>query len=295
MPGGNGGTGATAGAPGAGSGGAGGSGGAVSVDCGGNFGTPSVVLSVPGVEIGSLAPSSDELELIYSGATQTDVSYTSGFYRSARASKDVPFAPGTPLPELDAACADSTLGRSGDLSADGLRFYFVCYSLEEADPLVALHVARRASPGAAFVVDSTTYGTVRPGPAISADELTLFTSASRAEIVGANSYVRPSASAPFGSATILAGLETVITPDLSSDGRFLFGSVTNGDVPSALVVAERASTNVSFASYTPVLTAPDLRSVLGSPAISQDCRSLYYVLVANDPIPLTYSAMVVKR
>jgi hypothetical protein len=289
---GGGGGGATAGVSNAGNGGAGGN---PTTDCSGSFGTPSVVLSVPGLEIGSLAPSSNELELIYQAATQAET-YTSHFYRSVRASKDVPFAPGTPLPELDAACADVTLGRSGDLSADGLTFYFVCYRFDtEPDPMAELHVARRPSPSAAFVVDAMTYGTVRPGPSISTDELTLYTSSNFLDTMGVNTHVRTSTSTAFGSAAFLSALERVITPDVSSNGLFLFGSLTGGEGPSALVVSTRASTSDMFAPHTPLLTAPDQTNIFGSPAISSDCRSLYYVSVNASSMPSIYTAMVVKR
>jgi hypothetical protein len=249
------------------------------------------VLSIANTEIGSLALSADELELIHTSASPVGTTQ-SGFVRSVRASKDVPFGPGEPLTSLDAACADPMLLRSGDLSADGLRFYFVCYPSSGA--LSELRLARRTTPTSPFVVDATTYGLVRSGPSISRDELSLYTSPEPVEGARPNLHLRSSTSVPFQDASLLAGLENVMTPDVSSDDRFLFGTNSNSTLASTLVVSERPTPTDAFGSPQTLFTAPDLKTGLGSAAISDDCRSLYYVVVTVDSTT-SFSVMVMKR
>src|SRR5512134_1347286 len=79
-------------------------------DCTGPFGSPTPVLEIPGTSLGSLVLGPGELELFYS-AGPADAPGPQGFFRSVRADRQSAFLPGESLPELDAGCRDSTLGR----------------------------------------------------------------------------------------------------------------------------------------------------------------------------------------
>jgi hypothetical protein len=239
------------------------------------------------MELGGLTLGPGELELLY-GAGPVGMTTPRGFYRSVRANRDQPFTPGEPVPELDATCGDATLLRSGDLSADGLRYYFTCYATFESGP-APLRVARRSSSSAAFVVDAESRGTVGAGPSISADELTLFTSPSALQGVPLV-HSRGTTNEPFGTGTALGGLVDLFTPEISPDGRFLFAA--RGP---QLVVSEHVGD--TFSAPQVVHQKDPSAGAMGSPAISSDCRSLYFVDVANVPEAggVVYTAMVLTR
>ena len=122
-------------------------------------------------QLGALSLSADELELLYTSGLPGS---TRGFYRTTRANRQAGFELGEPLPELDAAC-DPSLLRSGDLSADGRRFYFVCYATLVGAP-TELFRATRSGAGATFSVESMRFGEVQSSPGLFGDELSLVTS-----------------------------------------------------------------------------------------------------------------------
>jgi hypothetical protein len=133
------------------------------------------VLEAPeNYELGSLSLGPGELELIYATASFGEPPELPTYRRSVRASTSVPFPQGEPIPELDAAC-DPTFDRSGDLTLDGLRYYFACHS-RDLQGLAPLRMATRASPSAPFVLDQRTYGDVHRGTTVAPGELELITS-----------------------------------------------------------------------------------------------------------------------
>jgi hypothetical protein len=272
----------------------GGSGGVPSSSCSGTFGAPTVVLELPGQRFGSLSLGPGELELLYATADYSMLPELPSYRRSVRTSTSVPFPEGQPVPELDAPC-DPTFERSGDLSLDGLRYYYVCYSLEMPGT-VPLRIARRESLNAPFVVDDRTYGDVRSGPSLGPDELELITSPVDFTYAATLRHARSGQDAAFAASSELVGL-TLVTPELSADGRFLFGALYGLDTDvQRLMMAERASDGVQFGSPVPVITGAADETV-GSAAISADCRSLYYISVLPDGElgnPL-YRTVVVKR
>ena len=249
-----------------------------SADCSGQFGAPRVVLdSGPELRVYSPTLSDDELELLYSA---TDVPRAvKGFRRSTRSSKLAPFEPGAPLPELDAACAP-TEDRTSDLSSDGLRAYIGCY-----DPTVSfsgpLRIARRSAPGAAFVLDAQSYGTVGASPAISANELIVYTSGFNASADPGLVYERAAPDAPFDHGSEIPGLGGVPTqaPDLSINGLALFFGNQYG-----VWVATRQRPDLPFSTPAAVIAPPTDAPATSwmSPAISDDCRSLYAVRYVAD-------------
>lgn len=257
-------------------------------DCTGTFGEPTLVMAGAGERLGGLTLGADELELIYEASPMEDAA-THQFRRSTRESKDDVFLPGEQLAMLDDACPAPTLLRSGELSNDGLRFYFGCYQALTDEPQ-PIRVARRATRDAAFVVDSEEFGTSHSGLALDADELMIVTSPSTK---GGPLFARTRAltSDVFGPEITLIGLDGLITPDLSSDGRHLFASRYTDVNQNSLVTAERTGP-LAFSTALTIRQLEDPVMVVGSAAISADCRSLYYVSVTTDR---EYSVMVMRR
>jgi hypothetical protein len=266
--------------------GAGGSG-----DCTGAFGTPRVVLEMAATSFSGLTVSPDELELIYS-AGPTD-GYDQGFFRATRASKADAFSNPVALPELDEACGVSSLTRSGDLTFDGLGFYFTCYDISAGAVAGELRYARRPSLDAPFVVERLDYLTVNGGPSVSRDELELFASFSSGP---AKRYVRSDTSSSFSSGEDVAGLETYIvaTPEIAPDGSTLYFSQSVSNTYYALVEATRSAPGAAFGPLN-VLLPEIMNETFGSPAISNDCRSLYFVHYVFQSSVLTYRVEVMTR
>jgi hypothetical protein len=268
--------------------GASGSAGTPAADCTGTFGEPTLVMDGAGERLGGLTLSADELELIYEDAPMDDTE-AHHFRRSVRTSADELFPPGEELRELDDACLSPTEVRSGELSSDGLRFYFGCYQglTDEPQPI---RVARRKALDAPFVLDSEAFGTSHTGLALDADELMIVTSpATKGGPLFA--YTRATTSDVFGPELTLIGLDGLITPDLSSDGQRLFASRYTDVNQNSLVTAERTGPT-TFSTALTIRQLEDPVNVVGSPTISADCHSLYYVSVTTDR---AYSIMVMRR
>ncbi len=255
----------------AGSGNAGSSG-SGALDCSGTFGTSRVLLSAaPNDELGGVTLSPDELELFYSSITPAAVD-GSHFYRSTRASKADVFMLGTTVPELDAAC-ESGQRRTMDLSHDGLRAYLVCVPPEGPAYGGSLRIADRPSLGAPFVLRTMTYGEIGNSPSISRDELTLYTTQPDGSYDYIQRYERGTTSEAFGPAEDLSlgSFDFPSSPDIGPDDLSLYFGMN-----TTVGVATRASTEADFGVATELFTIAS-PSAGGSPEISRDCRSLYYI------------------
>jgi hypothetical protein len=251
-----------------------------------------VVLEMAATSFSGLTVSPDELELIYS-AGPTD-GYDQGFFRATRASKADVFSMPVALPELDAACGVSTLTRSGDPTFDGLGFYFTCYDSASPGSASELLYARRPSLDAPFVVEPIDYLIVDRGPSVSRDELEIFAALGTAGPT--KRYTRSDATASFSRGEEVAGLESYIiaTPEIAPDGRTLYASQSVSNTWYALVEATRSAPGAAFGPLTALL--PEIMNeTFGSPAISNDCRSLYFVHYVFQDSVLTYRVEVMTR
>jgi hypothetical protein len=232
-----------------------------------------VVLEMVNTSFSSLTLGSDELELVYS-AGLTAATSPQGFFHMRRASKADAFSAPVALPELDTACTSPDQTRSGDLTIDGLRFYFTCYdsSLPDVTPL---RVARRETLDAPFVVDEAVVGYVTGGPTVTTDELELFASLSNGP---AMRYWRNDASESFGREEPIAGFETfvLLTPEIAPNDLDIFVSQTTSGSAYALVTATRSGPGAAFGAPRVVLPET-MNEIFGSAALSNDCRSLYFV------------------
>ena len=109
----------------------------------------------------------------------------------------------------------------------------------------------------------------------SRDELELFSAAGSGS---AMRYVRSDTSQPFGLGEAIAGFESyrMATPEIAPDGRTIYVSQSTSNTFYGLVEATRSAPNAAFGPLT-VLIPEITNETFGSPAISNDCRSLYYV------------------
>jgi hypothetical protein len=265
-------------------------GGAGGMDCSGEFGAPRVVLEMGDTVFSSLTLTPDELELIYS-AGPTGSEMPLGFYRARRASKADVFSNPVALPELDAACLTATQTRSGDLTFDGLGFYFVCY--DSISSSGTLYEARRASLDAPFVLDPGTPTLVGAGgPSVSRDELELFVASGSGP---GQYYVRSNTGLRFDTAEPITGFDPyfVLTPEIAPNDVDLFASVSTTGSYYTLGVATRSGPGPAFG--TPRLLLPEvMNETFGSAAISNDCRSLYFVHLVTMPT-VSYRVEVMSR
>jgi hypothetical protein len=270
-------------------GGAGTGGAPPAYDCSGTFAGESVVLQAPsGATLSSPAISSDERELFY---VQYDEPYVGHFRRSTRATSEGRFPDGAVVAELDAACAPRDY-RSLDVSLDGLRAYVVCFASIDQGTYGELRVAERRSRGQPFVLRAESFGSIGASPALTRDELSLYTSSPDGTGNAPRFYTRSARDQPFSNGVTVAGLEAtdVTSPEPSPDGLSLFGGES-----ASIVVASRASPQAAFGAPVPLLSPPDGTWLLGAPELSADCGRLYYVAVDAGVAPPDYRLMRVTR
>jgi hypothetical protein len=233
--------------------------------CEGAWTAPTVVYFEEKMGVSSVAISVDELELIFDTGVLPD--HAGSFRRAVRASTQETFTSSEALPELDAAC-EPGMNRSGDLSRDGLTFYMTCYTQEDYSGTV--RIARRSESSATFVLDPTDYGAAGFSVTPSPDELTLYSS--NPDLVsGPFLQSRTGVDEAFGPTSPVPGLETaaLFAPSLSTDGLELYAAQADN-----LAVSRRESVTEAFSAPEPLLPTESQR---GSPELSDDCRSLYFV------------------
>lgn len=275
-----------------GGGGDGGGAGPATPDCSGSFGEPELAFEDGELFANSLSPTGDELELFY--FTYDPNSASRQLARRARDTRAAAFGPRLDIPELANLCGSQDIS-SLEISDDGLRLYVSC--AEEAAAMAVsstLYVAQRASRSAAFVPGEQTLGTVNLSIGIARDELTLYSVTDAPQLTVQE---RSSITEAFGSPTSVAGADVEFrTPEPSPDGLSLFGVVSDAASGGRISVMTRASQTAPFASPTTegMPTAPAGQGAGdGSPAISADCRTLYFVRLPE--VGSKWSVYVARR
>jgi hypothetical protein len=230
----------------------------------------------------------DELELFFV-QRQRDLRARHVF-RIERSAKDQSFGDPIAVPELDDVCPlDDEWSLS--ITPDGLRLYIGCYTGNGMGTPGPLSLARRSARDAPFVLDVMTYGTVGHGVIVTADELTAlssaeFDSAGRAPPV---EYARENLDEAFGASRTIAGLEEVFltAPSLSPDGYSLFGALRPD-----LITASRSALDAPFGEPAVLFTGDTSTLLYGSPEISADCRTLYFLRadITDDPSVVSINA-----
>lgn len=241
--------------------------------CEGSFGASQTLFSFGMNVASSLSITADELELFYVDvATSADTHVISVRKRS---SKSATFSAPAVVSDLQATCAAENYPAL-DVSDDGLRMYFTCL-----DGPAPLRRASRASRSAAWVVDADPIGTVGDSITVSGDELTAvgvreLTSNPRPDVYG-----RATTDQAFGSAMAVAGVdESFMNPDLSYDGRVLFGVVrlTEGARISFVSLEDGFSATAAPSTVGMPTPAPGATLVDDyTPTLTPDCRSIYFL------------------
>lgn len=256
------------------------------LDCTGEFGNPALALQGTDEDRPvSVSISHDELELFY--VMDHKSTAEERYMVTRRSSITEPFPAGSPVEELNALCPANEW-KTMDVTDDGLRAYVGCGGTEALPQIV--FTARRSSRSAPFQLDDEPVLT-KAGQSVSvaSNELMAFTSGlplNSAPLV----FTRSSPGEPFGAGLPIPGFETaqnVTTPDISSDGLHLYVNAS-GDVAAA----SRARLSDPFGAMVPVVQHSDPDVILGSPAITIDCRALYYVEASNTS---PWRVLVVRR
>jgi hypothetical protein len=247
--------------------------------CEGTFGASQTLVNFETNVASSLSVTADELELFY-----VDVRTSSNTHNISvlkRSSKSAAFSGPTVVSELQAVCAAEDYPAL-DVSDDGLRMYFTC--LEGPTPL---RLATRVSRSAAWVVAPDPIGTVGDSITVSGDELTAVGVRDLASNPRPDAHTRATPEGSFGSASAVTGIdESFVNPDLSFDGRMLFGVLK----PSG------AGARIAFVSLDDALDATAAPSTAGmpepppgstassvsdyTPTLTPDCRSIYFLRAA---------------
>lgn len=259
-----------------GTGGAVGTGGASPMQrCEGSFGASQTLFDFKSDVGSSLSVTADELEIFYVHVNSTANTHEIAVLK--RTAKSAAFSGPSVVSELQAACATEDYPAL-DVSDDGLRMYFTCL-----DGPAPLRFARRASRSAAWVVEADPIGTVGDSITVSGDELTAVGVRELSMNPRPDAHVRASLTAEFGSASGVRGVdESFLNPDLSYDGRVLFG-----------VILPPEGARISFVPLGEDLVATDAPSRVGmpspatppsgtvvddyTPTLTPDCRSIYFL------------------
>lgn len=230
-------------------------------DCTGEFGVPETLLTVAApLDFSGISITGDERELVF--VMDTGNGYATPVI-TTRASAQGSFPPAEAIGGV-AACT-TTYG-AVDISDDGLRLYHSCSA--DLATLSEVHLAERSDREEPFE-DRGVVASMGSSVAVASDELSIYSSGlgNGPPLVA----VRATPGAAFGEASAIPGLEdsALTTPDLSSDGLVLFGR-ENGE----LGYYTRETSGSDFTTFTVLGELPDTP---GSPVISADCRSLYFV------------------
>ncbi len=244
------------------------------LDCSGDFGEPAPLFVAATDAIPqSFTVSPEELELMY----VSDAAGVRGIERRLRESRAEAFGEATTPAELSDACdrVDSSLTVGTiDLSPDGLTLYISC-EVSVTVP-ATLVIAQRADLSSPFQVDTTLRGEVGPSFATADGREGYSNAPDSLDIV--DLFRRDDEMSPFTNAGSLA-IE-LRSPDPSDDGLRLYGTVpvAGSDSDYRLAVAERSSTVESFGPPSVEgLPAPPEGFSDATPAVSGDCRALYFL------------------
>jgi len=264
SPGGSGGQGGQ-GAGDAGAGGDGGGGGG-ELDCTGAFGAPEVALSVTGATLGSPAITMDQLELYFTYSS--NVGALIEVRRSLRSGQG-DFQPGQQVTELTTLCDAPSDIRGLDVTPDGRRAYVGC-ATTTSDVVVVL--AERVDGADAFV-EIGPVATMGSSPAITMDELTLYSSGPGSG-TGPKAATRDTLQQTFGLGVAVPGVGgfPLRTPGPTPDHLTLFGHLET--TSWELGYFARSHVGATYGAFTPVVS--DL-PIAGSPDVSADCRAVYFV------------------
>jgi hypothetical protein len=247
----------------------------------GAWGTPLAITStVTGSEEADPSISTDELELIFD--SNRVGGQARAIWRATRASRADAFSVVGLVASVDSASDDT----DAELSPDGLTLYFRSNRSGKDD----IYFATRATPADPFVFQgllpfSDPASTVRSGPAVTGDDLTMFFTRNGLQVAVAS---RPDRASTFTFDREISEVNVPSTdgnPTITADGlELFFDSYRNG--PAAIFTASRASTADMFSGPTELPELVGSGSAAGTPEISSDGRTLYYFVNVGGQLDL---------
>lgn len=268
-------------------------------DCSGTFAEPEVVFEEIGWIAQALTPSADGLEFFYARLAvdpSLDDSGTRLPSLRTRATVDSPFGEPVVLWTLTEACESVRPGTelaALDLSHDGLRLYMGCSDfLSREGTSGPLLVFEREESGAPFERSPRVIGEVGISLGLTRDELMAFGTSLDPGLEGVLWYERDSIRESFSPAQ-LAGV-AMSNPEPAPDGQVLWGVVPVVGTSSSEVAfsawnrGDRRYEAPVPAGFSPPTGASDV-----SPALTGDCRSLYFSRYSYSP--QTSSKVMIAR
>jgi hypothetical protein len=247
----------------------------------GAWGTPApIAATVTTSEEADPSVSTDELELFF------DSNRTGGqaraIWRAERPTRADPFTVVGLVAAVDSASDDT----DAEISPDGRTLYF----RSNRSGSNSIYVATRASLTDPFVLDgllpfTDSASTVRSGPAVTGDDLTMFFTRNDLQVAMAS---RPDVSSTFAFERELAEVNVPSSdgnPTITADGlELFFDSYRTG--PAAIFTASRASTADAFSAPQELPELVGSGSAAGTPEISSDGRTLYYFVSVGGQLDL---------
>jgi hypothetical protein len=253
-------------------------------DCSGSFADPQVMFEDPGWISQALAPSANGLEFFYARLAvdrALDDSGTRLPTLRTRATIDSNFSEPVILWELTTACESARSGTTLaalDISRDGLRLYIGCSTFAHtAGSTGPLLVLERPDLGASFELPAQVIGEMGISLGLTRDELTAYGTTLDPSIKEVLWYKRDSIGDTFGPAEIAAGAVSMSNPEPSPDGDELWGVVNiTGTTRKQVARSLWNEPSQGYESPTTIELSPPEDSSDVSPALTGDCRSLYF-------------------
>ncbi len=271
-------------------------------NCSGTFAEAQVMFEDPGWISQAIAPSANGLEFFYARLAMDPTLDDSGTRLPTlrtRTTVDSDFGEPVILWELSTACSSVRPGTelaALDLSHDGLRLYIGCSTFEHAvgatGPLV---VVERSNLSSTFELPPRVIGEVGISLGLTRDELTAYGTTLDPTIDQVLWYKRDSIEDSFGPARIAAGAVSMFNPEPSPDGQELWGVVqVKGTTTKRVAISNWNAQLREYEAPREIALPPPENSSDVSPALTGDCRSLYFSRYTFSP-QVTSKIMIARR
>jgi hypothetical protein len=264
-------------------------------DCSGVFNEPVVAFEDPGWISQALTPAANGLEFFYARLAVDQTLDTSGkrlLSLRTRPTIDSDFGEAVILTELLSLCEDARMGTelaALDLSYDGLRLYVGCSTfIHAAGSTGPLLMLERKEIGAAFEPPAVVVGEVGISVGITRDELTAYGTSLDPSVAGVVWYKRKSVDDAFGPPEVAPGSVGLFNPEPAPDGLELWGAMNTPGVSTRQLAMSRWNDEMEiYEKPTNVVASPPPDHSDYSPALTSDCRTLYFARYSDDPFALS--------
>lgn len=253
-------------------------------NCSGSFTEPEVMFEDPGWIAQAIAPSASGLEFYYARLAMDPTLDDSGTRLPTlrtRPTVDSDFGEPVILWELTTACDSARPGThlaALDLSYDGRRLYMGCSTFASTVGATGpLLVVERQAVGASFELPAKVIGEMGISLGLTRDELTAYGTTLDPTVDEILWYKRDSINDSFGPARVAAGAIPMFNPEPSPDGRELWGVISiAGTSRRQVALSMWNERSQQYELPAEIGLSPPEGSSDASPALTGDCRSLYF-------------------